>query len=956
MALSNVTYAILQLLIYDAIFIAVLIAVVATLQGTKQAAFAVMKRNFLAYFSNPTGYVFLCIFVFLTSLAAFWPYEFFNQNLATLDQLNYWYPLIMLVFIPAITMSIWAEERRQGTDELLLTLPADDFDIVIGKYMSAAAIFTSSLLFSQISTFLTLGVLTEGMLDTGLVFTTYLGYWFVGLTMIAIGMIASFLTGNLTVGFVLGSLFNAPLAFASLADSLSTTQATARWIAASGIARSFDDFGRGVVSSSSVVYFCFVITVALYICMVLIGRRHWTGGKDGNTMAWHYIARTLALIAVTGAAVILVRSWDFVRYDNTEGKVSSLAPATKKLLRELDTPEPIVIDAFISSDIPELYARTRYELVTLLKEFQSEAAKKDREIQVNLYEDIDLFSEEAALAAERFGIEPVTQLVREKGTPQQKKIILGAAFKCGLEKVIVPIFQYGIPVEYELVRSINTVASGSRKRIGIVTTDARILGGTYVMNGQRMQFPRHILMDELAKQYDIEAVDLNAPVSPDMYSALIAVQPSTLPPDRFDRLIATIESGVPVAIFEDPVPYQARGYITPTGMPKQSNFGGIIPKGDIQKLWDALDLEVPGTSLMPGVYAPDIVWHAYNPYRNFPDWNEFFVIVDKDAPGSEPGQALNDDSLITARMQQVLALFSGSVSAKAESKFKHTPVLNTGTASGLWPADQFDAVMRNPEQFQQRAAATQTNAPITIAMTVESPKSEQSDDGSEEKTQDNDGVKVVYVCDTDMMIPDFLSIRANPNQVNDTKFRFQNVTFLLNCVDWLAGEHDFIDVRKHEPEFRTLRMIDAVRDQALQDIQDRSAAFKTAYEIVEREAEEDKDKRLEPVRTKATKLEADFKAGKISRDELQAFEVRVRTQEARENQKLQTLLIREARERDGNIRKIESEAAKQVTDIQRDVKAAAVGLPCIPPLVVGVIVFASRRLRERENITKSRLK
>ncbi len=139
-----------------------------------------MKRNFVGYFQQSYGYVFLCIFVFLTSLAAFWPYEFFNQNLATLDQLNYWFPLIMLVFIPAITMSIWAEEKRQGTDELLLTLPADDFDIVIGKYMAAASIFTASLLFSQLSTFITLAILTEGALDTGLIFTTYLGYWFVG--------------------------------------------------------------------------------------------------------------------------------------------------------------------------------------------------------------------------------------------------------------------------------------------------------------------------------------------------------------------------------------------------------------------------------------------------------------------------------------------------------------------------------------------------------------------------------------------------------------------------------------------------------------------------------------------------------------------------------------------------------------------------------------------------------
>src|SRR6056297_377353 len=252
---QSILFVLLILLFVDAIFLLGLALIAALLSTTKRAAYAVMRRNFIGYFSNPTGYVFLCIFVFLTSVAAFWPYEFFNQNLATLDQLNQWFPLIMLVFIPAITMSIWAEEKRQGTDELLLTLPADDFDIVIGKYMSAAAIFTASLLFSQISTFTTLAILTEGALDVGLIFTTYLGYWFVGLTMIAIGMIASFLTGNLTVGFILGALFNAPLAFASLIESVSPSQKLAEWIAASGIARPFDDFGRGVISSSSLVYF-----------------------------------------------------------------------------------------------------------------------------------------------------------------------------------------------------------------------------------------------------------------------------------------------------------------------------------------------------------------------------------------------------------------------------------------------------------------------------------------------------------------------------------------------------------------------------------------------------------------------------------------------------------------------------------------------------------------------------
>ena len=215
------------MLVVDMCFMVALVLLMLPLGIWRQAAFAVMKRNFVGYFSNPTGYVFLCLFVLLTSFAAFWPHEFFTTNLANFDQLNKFLPYVMLVFIPAITMSLWAEERRQGTDELLLTLPAKDFDIVIGKYFAAVLVFTVSLLFSQLSNYAVLLAMTGGQLDNLLLFSTYLGYWFVGIAMISLGMVASFLTNNLTVGFIIGAALNAPLAFFSNADVIFSSS---KWI------------------------------------------------------------------------------------------------------------------------------------------------------------------------------------------------------------------------------------------------------------------------------------------------------------------------------------------------------------------------------------------------------------------------------------------------------------------------------------------------------------------------------------------------------------------------------------------------------------------------------------------------------------------------------------------------------------------------------------------------------
>ena len=914
---------------------------------------SIFKRDFVSYFSSPTGYVFICVFVVLSALATFWPPEFFASNLANLDQLSRWLPFIMLVFIPAITMSIWAEERRQGTDELLLTSPASDFDVVLGKYLAGVAIFSVSLMFSAFSIYL---VFKWGLGDPdgGLFISTFIGYWFIGIAMIAIGMVASFLTDNLTVGFILGTLFNLPLALFGVAGWFITNNTWAETIRRWSAMERFQDFERGVIGISGVAYFIALAAVMLYLCMILIGRRHWQAREDNHGLLGHYVVRTIALLGLAIGVTEVAQTHNWIYADISSEQLSSLSADTVSILKNLrddESAKTIKIDAYISPQVPTEYADTKLNLLAVLSEMSSLSGNK---IQVNKHE-IENYGPEALKAEDNFGITPQEVLINEGGERSREEFFLGAAVTSGLGKVVIPFIDKGIPVEYELVRSISTVTQEKRFKVGIVDT------GLPFVNPSSNREQEFALVTELRKQYDIddEPVDPTQPIK-EKYDVLIAIQPSMLGPQEMDHFVDAVRNGTPTLILEDPMPYFFPNEVAGTAEPKQppgmmGMFGGgrPQPKGDINQLWKTLGIELK---------AREVIWQEYQPENTLRGQiDSHWIFVDQGNGAVDP---LNSENIITSGMNQVLLVYPGSIAPDEDSNLEFDQLVITGgDGSGVVETMAIRRRGMNPRTFHHQSdsythilaahihgfqqSEDDLISELASATDPDKPNGSQTSNpemqnaGAEKETETGTPIQAVVVADIDWIIPDFFTIRESGNR--ELLTATQNVTFILNIIDTLAGDERFISIRKRAPAHRTLAKIDEATRANRQKALDEEKEFLDEVQAEISEAQQAVQDKVDAVRnTKG-----------LSRMEI---EQQIEVVAQQEQKKMQAELRSIESDRSRKLKLINSNLKQEVGSIQNLYKRFAILIPPIPPLLVALYVFFRRREAEREGIAKSRLR
>jgi ABC-2 type transport system permease protein len=774
-------------------------------------------------------------------------------------------------------------------------------------------------------------------------------------------MVASFLTRNLTVAYILGAMFNAPLVFAAMADAILPSR-PALLVKHWSVSEQFADFGRGVISLTSVAYFVAIMLVMLYLCMVLIGRRHWVH-RLGGAMAGHYFFRAASLAIIAVGAVLLCQRHE-VRCDMSTEKLTSLAPETRRLLADLQTDRTVSIEAFVSPTVPETYVQTRLNLLTALREMDAIAGGKVR-VRVIPTEQ---FTEEASRAEQRFKITPREVATQSRGVVNVDRIFMGVAVQCGLNRVVVPFFDRGIPAEYELIRSICTVAEKKRKKVGVLATDAQLYGR---FNMQSMSPGRNWpIIDELEKQYEVVQIDATQPIDLKSCDVLLAVQPSSLGPEQMENFVRAVRAGLPTAVFEDPAPLLA-GDVPGTSDPRRPP-GGMNPmmmmqqqpppKGDIRKLWDLLGVDFS---------ADTIIWQDYNPYPKASQFPKEFVFVDAGAGGEEP---FNPDDPITSGLQQVLFPFPGSITKLNTSVLEMTPLAETGTKTGtarhadMFQMSPFGPAGLKPDLDWRRAP---TNDVYVMAAHIqgevdappaEEPKDEAADPAKKDAAKKKDEAKkdakdkakpakaelnVVLVADVDMLSPGFFLLRERgdiPEQ--DVHFNFDNVTFVLNVLDSLAGSQDFLEIRKRRRVHRTLTQIEKQTAEARKETNELREKIDKEFD----KAQKDEEKKLND---EIEKLRKDYAEQQLDQQAiLQRVEIALTRGQKSMSEKIAALEQKKKREEN----KIDTDLTVQVRRVQDRYKMWAVIFPPIAPLVLAVVVFISRRVREREGVSRSRLR
>lgn len=481
----------------------------------------VTKNELLRYFISPLAYVYLVAFLLLNGSFAVYFGHFVDRGIAGLGSMFAFQPWLYLLFIPGISMRLWAEEFRSKTVVQLLTMPVSVSTLVWGKFL-ASWIFAAAALVLTFPFWLTVNYL--GAPDNGVIAGSYLGSWVLAGCMLAISQTMSALTKNQVIALVLAVIVNFLFFLSGVEYVLGffrmfAPAAVVDMVASFSFLVHFGTIAGGLLEMRDVVFFVSVIllfnvTTILVVSFRTSGTSRWLK----STQAAYYVLFFLLLLtAFTGLNLTANRFLRTEQYDFTQEKLHTLTPSSRRVLENL--PEPVTAKLYYSPVLgqrnPEL--RLMYDRVRLLLE--QFARLQPEKFSYKIYNPQPLDDlEDQAIAA---GLQPLP-LVDLNQNGFFGLVLTDSADR----REIIPFFaleRYGY-LEQDLTEKVYQLYH-EKKTLGLISSlpvfDTPFAGG-YVS-------PRWNIMTEIEKFYEVKIINSAEDLA--KIDLLMMIHPQKLPDD-----------------------------------------------------------------------------------------------------------------------------------------------------------------------------------------------------------------------------------------------------------------------------------------------------------------------------------------------------------------------------------------------------------------------------------------
>ena len=769
----------------------------------------VFKREFRSYFDSPVAYVFLTAFLVLIGFMTFGVAMFYERRQADLTPFFFWHPWVYLLLVPAVTMGLWADERRAGTAELILTLPMTIWEVLVGKFLAAWA-FMGVALALTFPVAATVGYL--GSPDWGTILCGYVGSFLLAGAASAVGIFASTLSRSSVVGFVI----SLALVFLLLIVGFDpVTTAVANWgvpmalvnaLAGCSLLSHFEALRRGVIDLADVGYYVGVIVIMLAAAKTV------TDGRRGVSKG---------LVGLVVLAIIVIAS-DFIlsalplRADFTAERLYTLSDGSRMVLGRLDS--EVTFKYYVSesaADLPMALKTYATQVGNLLKEYERAAGGA---LIVETYDPKP--DSDAEEWAQRYGIEP--QTVNPFGSP----IYFGITAVCGDREETLGVLspRTESTLEYDLTRLITRVAWPEKPVIGVMTSLSDVVGGA--PNPMMMQMGQRppagwAAFSELAKDYEVQPIQTDVTEIGAEIKTLVLVHAKDLSNATLYAIDQFVLRGGKLIACVDPMSIKDLMSARQNSNPMMGRAGGMDGPSTLGALFDAWGVKFDVTKITYDLEAST----KLNNGQGGAEDNPTFLSL---------GQAnMKKDDILVQRLTQVMFPFAGSFTFEGKnSDLVFEPVIQTSEAnSGATDkrALQMGGGLKDMiPDGHARILAARLSGEFKTAF----PK---GPDGTNDVSRAIQSGKssVMLFADSDFLADDFCVRMMKTPFGNIPQLINDNLSLFSNLIEQFAGREELIGVRSRGVSDRPFTVVNDLEAQAMRKWQRKQADFEAELQMTQ---------------------------------------------------------------------------------------------------------------------------